>query len=110
MPSAEYIGVANNSFGSMMQLTNVYLPDTMTYIGKDAFVNTTNLTNINLSDNIQFIGYQAFYNYGGVTGDAKLLIDHLPASLVTLGDRAFCNAGNGITIAELPNSLETIGT
>ncbi len=110
LPSAEYIGVANNSFGSMMQLTNVYLPDTMTYIGKDAFVNTTNLTNINLSDNIQFIGYQAFYNYGGVTGDAKLLIDHLPASLVTLGDRAFCNAGNGITIAELPNSLETIGT
>jgi hypothetical protein len=111
LPSARYTCVVNNACEQMQDLHNVYLPDSITNIGNDAFANSTALNHVNLSDNITKIGDQAFYIFGGATaGSLGIDVEKLPAAIETLGDRAFCNAGKRVTIKDLPNKLSRIGT
>lgn len=111
LPSAQYTGVVNNSCEQMENLKNVYLPNTITKIGSDAFANSIRLENVTFNDNITIIGDQAFYIFGGGSMGAQgIRVAELPATLETLGDRAFCNAGERVTITALPKTVKRVGT
>ena len=55
LPDTAYTAVEANAFRTNLA-TSIYLPDTITFIGNDAFRDALNLVNINLSDNITSIG------------------------------------------------------
>ena len=110
LSGAEYVAVGTGACQSLGYLNNVYLPETMTYICENAFAEISSLKHVTLSNNIKRIGSQAFYSFNNVAGQTKMDLKTLPTSLISIGDRAFCNAGAGITISELPNTVEKIGT
>jgi hypothetical protein len=66
----------------------VYLPDTITTIGQDAFAYQVHMTTVTLNDNITTIGAKAF-NCGLTSGAGKIQIDALPKNLTTIGATAF---------------------
>lgn len=88
-------------------LKAVYLPDSMRWIGQNAFHYQQKLETITLSDNITYIGYQAF-RPKTVEAGSNLKLDHLPANLVEIGSEAFTYC-SGITITKLPPKLKKIG-
>lgn len=53
--------------GVSTQFTSVSLPDTMTSIGKNVFVNCSKLETINLHDGITSIGDRAFLSCTSLT-------------------------------------------
>lgn len=51
------IGIAKDAFrGYKSLLTNIEIPDSVTYIGDDAFLNCSNLISIKIPDNVTYIG------------------------------------------------------
>jgi hypothetical protein len=111
LPDAKYKYAGDNCCCYMANLKNVYLPETMTMIGQDAFSNSAKLETVPLSDEITHIGYQAFYNFGSIeTGSLGILVENLPAKLEFIGDRAFCNAGRRVSVKDLPATVKSIGT
>lgn len=111
LPDAKYKYAGDSCCCYMANLKNVYLPETMTMIGQDAFSNSTKLETVPLSDEITHIGYQAFYNFGSIeTGSLGILVEKLPAKLEFIGDRAFCNAGRRVSVKDLPATVKSIGT
>lgn len=112
LPDAQYEYFGDSCCTVMANLKNVYTPSSMKVIGRAAFQYCDKLEEMHLPETVTTIGYEAFYGNGtnlalGVLG---LNLDHLPASLEYIGDRAFCNAGNRIVLKELPNTVKTIGT
>ena len=63
--------------------TTVVIPNGITYIGKDAFMNCTHVTEVTLPDTLQSISSRAFY---GCTGLTHITI---PASVQAIHERAF---------------------
>ena len=110
LSSAQYTAVADGSCENMDSLVSVRLPATVTKIGNNAFMNSENLMDISLSDNVTMIGSQAFYVFSGSSNNGSLKLNKLPTSLVTLGDRAFCNAGPNVVISDLPLGVTRVGT
>ena len=58
--SVTYIG--NDAFFDCKSLTSINIPNSVTNIGDRAFYNCVSLTGINIPDNVINIGYGAFYN------------------------------------------------
>jgi hypothetical protein len=92
-------------------ITDIYFLSDAKYvaIGDNAFMNSPKLANISLPDSVEMIGSEAFYLYGGGP-EGSLKLGKLPTNLKTLGDRAFCNAGPGVEISELPLGVTRVGT
>ena len=67
----------------------LYLPEKLKVIGKSAFSNNNLLTAAIMPDTVEEIGEESFYYAGG--GEVKRI--DLPASLKTIGDRAFYATG-----------------
>jgi hypothetical protein len=108
LQDAQYDAIGDSSCSNMKALISIHLPVSVKKIGNNAFTDSTKLVNISLSDSVEMIGSEAFYIYGGSVGFLKL--GKLPTSLKTLGDRAFCNAGPGVEISELPLGVTRVGT
>lgn len=83
-------------------VTSVTIPDSVTSISDDAFVNCPQLTNISIPNSVTFIGFSAFNSC------TSLKSITLPSSLSTIQSYAFCNCGNLETI-RIPVSVTSIG-
>lgn len=83
-------------------VTSVTIPDSVTFIGEDAFAYCSNLTNISIPNSVTVIGSFTF------DGCTKLESITLPSSLSTIQSYAFYNCGNLKTI-RIPVSVTSIG-
>jgi hypothetical protein len=112
LPDAKYEYYGDSCCTSMTNLKNVYTPTSMRVVGKASFAYCPRLEEVYLPETLTSIGFEAFYGQGSNAGSGLLglRLDHLPTSVTRIGDRAFCMAGDRITIKEIPNSVTHIGT
>lgn len=83
-------------------VTSVTIPDSVTLISDDAFINCPKLTNISIPNSVTYIGFSAF------SSCTSLKSITLPSSLSTIQSYAFYNCGNLKTI-RIPVSVTSIG-
>ena len=87
------------------RMVAIYLPDSITSIGRRSFYDAIELEIINLGPNITAIGEEAFSTeYKSM----KVKVADLPENLVELGERAFHRGGKNITISKIPDKLNYI--
>ena len=117
--------IAGGAFDAITNLKEIYLPNSLTFIGDKAFVNceglssiiiTNNvgyigneafqdcikLSNIQLGDNVKFIGEAAFYRC------KKIENITIPNNVAFIGDYAFCDC-NKIKSITIPYSVKLVG-
>ena len=92
--------IPNASFYKCTALSKITLPDTITYIGYNAF-NSCPLTHIDLPSSLTTIGDNAF-------NSCPLTHIDLPSSLTAIGDNAFKNCEFDNLI--IPNTITKIGS
>lgn len=92
--------IAGGAFDEFYGLTSVSMPDSLVYIGNDAF-RYCSLTDVKWSNNIKIIGEHAFYS-----NEMKNVV--LPNTVTRIEDNAFdcCSSLESIT---LPDTLEYLG-
>lgn len=90
---------ATNVFANK-NITNLWLPNTITYIGNWSVFNNK-LTTIDIPEGVTYIGSHAFYR-NNLTGKLDL-----PNNLKTIGNVAF--HWNNITEVNIPSSVTTLG-
>lgn len=83
-------------------VTSVTIPDSVTSISDEAFINCPKLTNISIPNSVTYIGFSAFNSC------TSLKSITLPSSLSTIQSYAFYNCGNLKTI-RIPVSVTSIG-
>lgn len=109
----------NSTDGVETSLEGVYLPDTIRYIGNNAFRGCTSIKHVSdkfvhegisgyLNDEIYYIGDGAFQ--GTLSTNAQFMINELPSALTTLGEGAFYSGGDNIFFTKLPPNLAAIPT
>lgn len=113
--SAEIVGLTQTPYGYLQlyntndlyintYITNVILPNNLTYLADYTFRNNINLVNINLPDSLITIGANCFQSC------SKLELSTLPSNLAgTIGNYAFRSC-NKITVDKLPNNVTTLAT
>ena len=84
-------------------LVNVMLPDSITAIGDNAFLESTSLRKINFPNRLKTIGKNAFSQCFNLSGRVDL-----PNSVTSVGPSAFylCNDITGVTISNRMTKLE----
>lgn len=95
--------IGENAFLNVSTLKNITFPSTLKTIGSDAFGGCTALKEISLPENLTTIGDGAFY------GCEALEEIKLPESLTTIGGSAFYNCKN-LTNIDLPDGIISIGS
>jgi hypothetical protein len=90
--------IGNRVF-SEKKLTNVIIPDNVTYIGDSAFYGN-NLRSVTIGNGVTSIGDEAFRN-----NDLRSVT--IPDSVTSIGDRAF--QFNNLTSVTIPDSVISIG-
>ena len=97
--SLTYIG--NDAFGCE-SLTNINIPNSVTNIGDRAFRGCNSLTSINIPNSVTYIGNSAF-------GECESLTNiNIPNSVTNIGDWAFEQC-ESLTNINIPNSVTNIG-
>ena len=105
-------------------VTSIVIPDSVTFIGYEAFDFLTNLTSVTLGSNVKIIDDRAFYGCSaltsitipdsvtdignGVFGQCPLTSVTLGNGVKTIGDEAFRN-NDVITSIAIPDSVVSIG-
>ena len=84
------------------KLTQITIPESVKYIGNNAFSSCTGLTSVSFGNNVEIIGESAFYSCTGL----KSLV--LPKNLKTIKYNAFGRCEN-ITSVEFFDKLEILG-
>ena len=118
------VEIGNMAF-AQTALRNIALPNSVSYIGSDAFSNCTQLSSIVIPNSVTFIGNRAFYNTklssvelpNSVTSVESNTFENcnslvnitLPGSIVSIGNYAFSGCSKLPSI-EIPNSVTNIGT
>ena len=77
------------------------IPNSVTSIGRSAFIGCTGLTSIAIPNSVTSIGGYAFSCCSGLTSIT------IPNSVTSIGEFAFCDC-DGLTSITIPNSLTTI--
>lgn len=95
--------IGADGFSNCNQLTDVYIPDSVSNMGSHAFLWCTKMKSIRLSLNIKTIAESAFY------GCSKLPSLVFPEGIETLG-RNICTSDNSLSIVYLPASLKVVNT
>ena len=92
----------SRDYGNESEITQVVIPDTVTSIGENAFLECRELNSVTLSNNLSQIGLQAFYNCESLEEIT------LPSTLTTLGNYAFghCTSLKTVNILEGIISIE----
>lgn len=85
-----------------VDITSIYLPNTIEYIGDRAFYRCAGLLEINLPENITYIGSSAFDSCRSL----RSII--IPSKVTTIGDSTFSGC-NSLTNIYIPNSIISIG-
>ena len=98
--SVTYIGM--DAFYQCNNLTSVTIPNSVTTIGESAFSYCSSLTSVTIGNSVTSIGGSAF------NGCISLASVTIPDSVTTIGDSAFyyCSSLTSVTI---PDSVTTIG-
>ena len=91
-----------NAFLDCSSLTNITIPNSVTSIGEWAFRSCTSLTSITIPNSVTTIGRGAF------DGCASLTNVTIPNSVTSIGEYAF-NRCTSLTSITIPNSVNTIG-
>lgn len=82
--SSEYYNTNN--------LTSIKIPNSVTYIGEEAFSDCSSLTSIVIPNGVKSIAKRAFYNCSGATSIT------IPNSVTQIGENAFYNCSGELTI------------
>ena len=96
--------IANNAFLNCSNLTSVVLPDGVTSIGESAFDGCTSLATINIPSSLTTIGKNAFYNNRALS--SRIVI---PSGVLAIGVSAFqyCTSLNNVVLSEGINEIKT---
>lgn len=95
------VGIADKAFSKNAEIVSVSLPDSVEFIGKNAFAWCPSLRSINMRG-VRIIDERAFM------GDSRLAELDFSDKLIDIGDKAFAYC-NSIVAIDLPTNLEYIG-
>jgi len=96
-------GIADYAFFNQDNYIELKFPNTVRYIGSNAFANCRNLKrNVCLPQSLVFIGEKAFYNCSNLTNI------NIPITVDYIGNEAFRNC-NKMKDIQIPDSLKFIG-
>lgn len=96
-------GDERGAFYDCRALADVYIPKTVTTIGKCAFMSCSGLTSIDIPDSVTTIGSRAFCFCGGLTSIT------IPSGVTTIGDSTFWGC-SGLTSVVIPSGVTSIGS
>lgn len=98
----DVIAIGDNAFNGT-PLKTISLPQSVTYIGEEAFGDCEDLETINFPEGLTSIGYDAFYDC------VKLTEINLPESLTYIGNYAFCEC-EALDNVVLPKGLKQLNS
>ena len=94
--------IGDNAFIDCSGLTSITIPNSVTSIGGSAFYGCSGLTSINIPNSVTSIGGFAFYNCSSLTSI------NIPNSVTSIGGSAFRGCSS-LTSINIPNSVTSIG-
>lgn len=97
--------LGNNApaFDSITSLISVSIPDSVTSIGSNAFINCAGLTSVTIPNSVTSIGRNAF------TASTSLTRVTIPSSVTSIGNDAFTYC-TSLTRVTIPSSVTSIGS
>ena len=95
--------IGNNAFMNCSNLTSIDIPNSVISIGTVVFANCTSITSINMPNSITSISTGTFNNCTSLTS-----ID-IPDSVTDIGSNAFAGC-TGLTSIDIPDSVTDIGS
>lgn len=84
--------ISDEAFVNCPQLTNISIPNSVTYIGFSAFSSCTSLKSITLPSSLSFISGALFL------GCSQLTTIHIPVSVTSIGNNAFADCPSLMTV------------
>ena len=84
--------ISDEAFINCPKLTNISIPNSVTYIGFSAFSSCTSLKSITLPSSLSFISGALFL------GCSQLITIHIPVSVTSIGNNAFADCPSLMTV------------
>lgn len=84
--------ISDEAFINCPKLTNISIPNSVTYIGFSAFSSCTSLKSITLPSSLSFISRALFL------GCSQLTTIHIPVSVTSIGNNAFADCPSLMTV------------
>lgn len=84
--------ISDEAFINCPKLTNISIPNSVTYIGFSAFSSCTSLKSITLPSSLSFISGSLF------SGCSQLTTIHIPVSVTSIGNNAFADCPSLMTV------------
>lgn len=84
--------ISDEAFINCPKLTNISIPNSVTYIGFSAFSSCTSLKSITLPSSLSFISWALFL------GCSQLTTIHIPVSVTSIGNNAFADCPSLMTV------------
>lgn len=94
--------IIGGAFEGCSGLTSIFIPNSVTSIGRRAFYGCSGLTSVSIPNSLTSIGESVFYNCKGLTSVST------PNSVTCIGGEAFYGCSSLATIS-IPNSVTNIG-
>ena len=94
--------IGSNAFMDCSGITSITFPNSVTTIGRGAFERCTELTSITIPNSVTTIGNRSFYNCRGLTSVT------ISNSVTEIGEELFYACSN-LTSVTIPNSVTKIG-
>lgn len=95
------VAIGDGAFGGSSNVTEVYIPDTVTRIGSMCFAYSTSIKTVRLSRNITSVSEAMFYQCSALSGVT------VPYGVTTIASKAFGMCPN-LTAVTIPNSTKNI--
>lgn len=99
----EYNVTQISGFKELTDLTSVTIPEGVTSINSEAFIDCTGLKTVNIPESVKSIAREAFY---GCTSLTSIII---PEGVQSIGESAFCLC-TSLETAEIPSTITSVGS